>query len=260
MKRVFLLFALFLSVTSQELETQSMGRLTGLVRPGPTSTEPYPVPSPPHNHRCGRSYGNFAEMYARVVFMSDGSCNWDSQRTGPDILVVHHTDTDTSATPEDISKIHYERLYRPGRRESSGHYWIINSRKVEHYLAYHELIRSSGEVQQTLERDEIGWCVGRWEVNVRAYCVAFVAELHNGEPTPAALAALEFIADQYDTILGHEEAKGRNAYGCPGSWFYHWRAQYLARRRLRPPLENRTPSLELAFPTLVPPLSLYPRT
>jgi hypothetical protein len=259
MKRVILLFVILLSTTGQKLETQSMGRLAGLVIPSPTPTEPYPVSSPPSNHRCGRSDGRFAEMFARAVFMSDGSCNWDSQRVGPRILVVHHTDTDTSATPAELSRIIYQRLYRPGRRESSGHYWNINDRKVEHYVAYHELIRSSGESQKTLEDDEIGWCVGVWEMNVQAYCVAFVDDLHNHRPTPAAIARLERIADRYDIVMGHEQAKGGNAYGCPGSWFRSWLIGYLARRALRPPLETRTPNLELAFPPPLPALSLYPR-
>lgn len=161
--------------------------------------------------------------------------NWEAEAEPVDTIVMHHTAGRPGMTWKELSDFEGRRLYEPrfasdardpnvqGLPVQSGHFRIVDGRKVEHFCPYHWIVRSDGTAERLLWDDERGWHSGNWQVNMRSIGIVLDGDFSSAEPPKAMLAtcaqlirAYEVVVGKPLTLLGHTDVKATK---CPGTWW-----------------------------------------
>ncbi len=165
--------------------------------------------------------------------------NWDYEnnrgrnakveRDKPDMVVVHHTNTASTLTYDDLNALGLLRLYVPeylkgfpnydGKKYpiSSGH--VYKDRPT--FDGYHYLVWPDGRWEQPLKLGYTGFHAGNYPINCRSVGIAIVDDLTEKQPSEGAVARVaEFIRQLTPSIvLGHQDImiNGKAmAVNCPG--------------------------------------------
>jgi len=170
-------------------------------------------------------------------FRADGTVNWEAEkeqrRIKTDTIVIHHTGQAGPMDWQKLSDIQKKRLYEPrflsdaepkvkGLPVQSGHFRLVDGKKVAVFYAYHWLIEPDGSTVRLLNIREVGWHSGDWEVNNRSLAICFDGDFSKTAPSDAAIrACAQLIADYQKRlaiklVIGHQDVKATD---CPGEWF-----------------------------------------
>ena len=132
----------------------------------------------------------------------------------PNTIVIHHSASSSSTTPEEIDRWHKMRGFS---RSNLGY-----------YIGYHRLIFKNGNVLKTRNDNEIGCHV---IPNNGKLGVCLIGNFENEKPTAAQLVSLAIVIDEWkigfniliDNIWGHDHFK---ATACPGKYLTDWINKY----------------------------------
>ena len=164
--------------------------------------------------------------------------NWEAEKQQKkiptDLIIIHHTAGTGGMTWKKLSDLQYQKLYIgrykiddpdplvKGWIPHSGHYRMVNGKKVEVFYAYHWLVRADGSAERLLNDDEVGWNSGDWDKNMRSIAICFDGDFTESKPSPAALnAAAKLIAGykkkfKISDVIGHKDIHSTRS---PGSWW-----------------------------------------
>ncbi len=140
----------------------------------------------------------------------------DDERQKPDIVVIHHTQTDEATTIDELEALGLLRLYALVYRSHSG--FIVGGKHQpissghfrdgkQTFLGYHHLVRTDGAHEQTLKDGYTGFHAGYYPMNCRSIGISVVDDLTEQEPSPEALTSIARLIRQYNpsAVLGHRE-------------------------------------------------------
>lgn len=147
-----------------------------------------------------------------------------------DTIFIHHTEWKPNASWRFLSDAQKKRLYGSGffswllPKPHSGHYRMVNGKRVEVFYAYHWIVRNDGRVERLLNDDEVGWHSGSRDDNLRSIAIVFDGDFRKRSPSDKALRAAAKLIREYAErnprityLKAHHDVCGKE---CPGSWFY----------------------------------------
>lgn len=171
--------------------------------------------------------------------------NLDAERLPFDTIVIHHSDTNSNASPEEIEAIHIETLYKPRYRMEvddpylfnlplhSGH--IVNGKET--FIGYHYLVYPDGRIITTLSPlikiddkwyiDHVAWHAGNWKANCRSIAICLLGNFNNVQPTERQITAVRALVRYYYnfnpalTVEPHKKFNPRK--DCPGFTWDQWK-------------------------------------
>ena len=152
-----------------------------------------------------------------------------------DTIYLHHTGMKPGIDIMKLSKGQKDRLYHqssdPDENDyipqdgqmHSGHFRIINGKKVEVFWAYHWLIRTNGLAVRLLSDEEVGRHVPDVDERYRSIAICFDGDYSATPPNRKMLLAAARLIKQYDKeypimrLKAHYDVRDTE---CPGPWFY----------------------------------------
>ncbi|MDD5146720.1 MAG: peptidoglycan recognition family protein [Candidatus Pacebacteria bacterium] len=171
--------------------------------------------------------------------------NWDQDRWPFLTIVVHHSETKSDATPDEIAQIHKNNLWIPcyqnpndndpyvfGLEPHSGH--CINGRET--FCCYHHLIYPDGKITTELQAltkindvwfiDMVGWHAGDWAINNQSIAICLIGDYTYADPSETQVKALIGLINYYKmfnpnvAVVPHKKVSRRTI--CPGNHWFGW--------------------------------------
>ena len=169
--------------------------------------------------------------------------SWEKEkiqrRISTDTLYIHHMGRPPGITWQELSELHYQKVYIPRYQDiqnhepyvfnsepHSGHYRMVGGIHTEVFYTFHQLIRVDGSIELLLLGSDVGWHCSNWDENMRSNAICLDGDYSNEPPNDKMIYSLARLVSAYSKhqgfaitrMRGHRDTKPETI--SPGAWFY----------------------------------------